>query len=268
MIPTLLPFMIISGIMIRLQLTESFTSLAYPVIRPLFHVSRNAAYAILMGYLCGFPMGAKTIADLYSRNMITRREAEFLLAFCNNIGPVYFIGFVIPLLQRQLLVPYLIGMYGIPLLYGLILRYTFYRDISIKSTLSESVKIAPNSSLLTVIDESIISSIQSILSLGGYMILFNLLNLLPHVFLGKQPLILAPLFEISGGLNLLQHHAPLYTLLLLPFGGLSCIAQTNSCIKNTDLSIADYTFHKILLLFLTALYYLLWFCFFRASFMR
>ncbi len=289
MIPTLLPFMILSGIMIRLQLTEGFTTLVYPIVKLVFRVSRNVCYAMFMGFLCGFPMGAKTISDLYTRQMITKREAEFLLAFCNNIGPVYFIGFVIPLLQRKLLVPYLVGMYGIPLVYGIILRYTAYRNLSHAAASSilpfptqkkhSEVSIAEYAAvkekqsdsksfqLLNVVDESITSSLQSILNLMGYMILFNLLNLIPHILLGKQPLILAPLFEISGGLTMLQQNAPLYTLLLLPFGGLSCIAQTNNCICNTDLSIAGYTFHKMILTILTAIYYLLWYWLFPASFL-
>lgn len=262
-----------------MELTEGFISFIYPVIRPIYKISRNACYCLLMGFLCGFPMGAKTVSDLYSRQMISKREAEFLLAFCNNIGPVYFVSFVLPLLKRQLILPYLFGMYGVPLLYGLILRYTAYRDLSERTSsskrnvgYSQELRICDDQTsksfqLLNVVDESISSSVQSILSLGGYMILFNLLNLLPHILLGKQPYILAPLLEISGGLNMLQQKSPLYALLLLPFGGLSCIAQTNSCIKNTDLSIADYTLHKILLTALTAIYYLGWFLLFPRSFM-
>lgn len=284
MIPTLLPFMILSGIMVRLQLTESFTAIVYPIIKPLYRVSRNVCYAMLMGFLCGFPMGAKTVGDLYSRHMIRKREAEFLLAFVNNIGPVYFVSFVLPLLQRKLVLPYLIGMYGIPLLYGFVLRYTLYRDISLVSfTQAPSVQAQDRKSelaaacrqaeepfciqLLNAVDEAIFSSVQSILSLGGYMILFNLLNLLPHILFRKVPLLLAPLLEISGGLNLLQQKAPLYTLIILSFGGISCIAQTNSCIKNTDLSITAYTMHKLVLTILNALYYLLWFLLSPASFM-
>lgn len=282
MIPTLVPFMILSGIMVRMQLTEGFTTFVYPVIKPVFRVSRNVCYAMIMGFLCGFPMGAKTIQDLYCHNLITRREAEFLLAFCNNIGPVYFVGFVLPLLQRQLLFPYLIGMYGLPLLYGLVLRYTKFRDLSaIKifdkkteiyvshiSTKSVNVDINPKYNLLTATDEAISSAIQSILSLGGYMILFNVLNLFPHILLNKAPIFMAPLFEISGGLRLLQDNFPLYVLLLVPFGGLSCIAQTYSCIKNTPLSIADYTFHKIMLVLMTTIYYIGWFLLSPSSFIR
>lgn len=291
MIPTLLPFMILSGIMIRLKLSEGFTVFVYPVVKPVFRVSKNVCYAMIIGFLCGFPMGAKTIRDLYARQLIVKWEADYLLAFCNNIGPVYFCGFVLPLLQRRLIAPYLLGMYGLPLLYGLVLRYTKYRkqqDAQRDYTPASAVFVTDNGSildgagkvqcaendtkwllqLLIAADESIYSSLQSILTLGGYMILFNLLNLVPHIILGSTPYILAPLFEITGGLKLLKNTMPLYALLLLPFGGLSCLAQTYSCIKGTDLSIADYTVHKLILAGITGLYYLCWYMLSSSSFMR
>lgn len=266
MIPALLPFMILSGIMIRMRLTEGFTTVLYPLLRPVFRVSKNVCYGIIMGFLCGFPMGAKTAADLYTRQMITKREAEYLLAFCNNIGPVYFMSFVLPLLERQLIFPYLLGMYGLPLAYGILLRHTLFRDIGPeKSTVSS---LPGKTALLGEIDDAIYSSVQSILMLGGYMILFNLMNLIPHILLGRPPRILAPLLEISGGLKMLGKEMPLLALLALPFGGLSCIAQTYSCIKSTKLSIAQYTLHKIVLTAVTAVYYLCWRLLFPASFLR
>lgn len=280
MIPSLLPFMMLSGIMIRMNLSKNFSKLLYPVIRPLFKISENGCYALIIGFLCGFPMGAKTVADLLKRNMISAKEAAFLLSFCNNIGPVYFCSFVLPLLGRKRILPYVFGMYGLPLLYGLFLRHIRYAEIPFESTSvshapyeSMSVHIAQHSALthtgdskrnnfqlLNEIDDAITSSVQSILSLGGYMILFSLLNLPFHILLGKTPTILAPIFEITGGLKLSGGQLPLYALLLLPFGGLSCIAQTYSCIKGTGLSIAEYTLHKIILTVLTALYYLSWHC--------
>ena len=316
MIPTLLPFMILSGIMVRLKLTEKISMIIYPVIRPVFRVRKNVCYAMLMGFLCGFPMGAKVVGDLYSRDMITKREAEYLLSFCNNIGPVYFCGFVLPLLGRRLVLPYLFGMYGIPLLYGLALRYTVYRDLRQEDTPSRlfpkgltacrltgkpgakalaacgypghatgakdltacefpgkaSVPKAPAARepagkpapsfaerLLAAVNGSVHSSVQSSLMLGGYMILFNLLNLLPHLLLGQPPVFISPLLEITGGLSLLQAALPLYSLLALSFGGISCIAQTYSCISQTDLSITRYVLHKFVLTLLNALFYLGWF---------
>ncbi len=269
MVPALLPFMILSGVMIRLGLTEGFTAALYPLLRPLFRVSHNVCYALVMGFLCGFPMGARTAADLYERGMITQREGEYLLAFCNNIGPVYFLSFVLPLLGRRSVLPYLAGMYGLPLLYGILLRRTAFRDLDEKEAAPEK-RPRPQGklTLLGELDDAIHSALQSILMLGGYMILFNLLNLIPHILLGGTPVYLAPLLEISGGLKLLGDRAPLYALLVLPFGGLSCTAQTYSCIKKTPLSIASYTMHKLILTALTAGYYLCWRVWFPSAFLR
>ena len=291
MIPSLLPFMILSGIMVRLNLTEKMSMAAYPAVGPLYRVRKNVCYCMLLGFLCGFPMGAKVTADLRERNLLTAREAQYLLAFCNNIGPVYFCSFVLPLLGRRLVFPYLFGMYGIPLLYGLLLRYTVFRDIGVifhkKRTLSPVNKLHTGSQnqnelrscelplkeqsllfrILDATEQSVQASIQSILILGGYMILFNLMNLIPYVIFGRPVKLLGPILEITGGLGLLETSLPLYSLLALSFGGLSCIAQTYSCIKNTDLSLADYIFHKVILTLLNAGFYLCWFMFMPTTFL-
>lgn len=298
MIPSLLPFMILSGIMVRLQLTEKISMLIYPLVRPLFRVRKNVCYCMLIGFLCGFPMGARTAAQLYGQGGLTEREASYLLAFCNNIGPVYFCSFALPLLGRRLVLPYLFGMYGIPLLYGLILRFTVFRCLDLtfcKSTGTASFgcpanipgpegaprkRILPRRKelrvcseesrggrLLLALDESIRSSIQGILTLGGYMILFNLLNLLPHILLGHPLTLLAPALEITGGLSMLGPALPLYSLLMLSFGGLCCIAQTYSSIRDTGLSTGAYIFHKALLTLLNGGFYLLWYLTGPASFL-
>lgn len=310
MIPSLLPFMILSGVMVRMKLTDKAAMVVYPVLKPLYKVRKNVCYAMLMGFLCGFPMGARVVDDLYMRRMITRREAEYLLTFCNNIGPVYFCSFVLPLLGRERTIPYLFGMYGVPLLYGLLLRHTAFKDLpapckdlsdpcrqegmagrrcfgrrarggsSADEEIPESAaaplvcceekegRISWAERLLEATDSAIHASVQSMLTLGGYMVLFNLLNLIPHMLLGHPHALLSPLLEITGGLKLLGDSRPLYSLLALSFGGLSCMAQTYSCIGDSDLSIIRYVFHKIILTLLNALFYLCWFLFRPASFLR
>lgn len=279
MIPSLLPFMILSGIMVRMKLTDKASLIIFPLIKPLYRVRKNVCYAMLTGFLCGFPMGAKVVDDLYMRRMLTKREAEYLLSFCNNIGPVYFCSFVLPLLRRKLVFPYLFGMYGIPLLYGLLLRYTAFKDLSLlKEARSESgafLVCCENSTrhfsfgerLLEETDNAIHSSVQSTLSLGGYMVLFNLLNLMPQVLLGHPLTVISPLLEITGGLTMLGDSLPLYSLLALSFGGLSCLAQTYSCIGESDLSIGSYILHRIILTLLNGAFYLCWFVFWPSSFL-
>ncbi|MCM1090440.1 MAG: hypothetical protein NC092_04410 [Butyrivibrio sp.] len=258
MIPTLLPFMILSGTLIRMGLTEGFTTLLYPLVKPLFRVSRNVCYVMIMGFMCGFPMGANCVNDMYAHHKLNHREAEYLLAFCNNIGPIYFVSFALPLIGCMELLPCVLGMYGLPLLYGLLLRYTLFRDLRAER-LPEvgQACLSERPSLFKALHESIYVSMQSILMLGGYMVLFNLLMLVPHLLTGQPPRLLAPILEITGGLKLLGSSSPLYSLIILPFGGCCCIAQTYTCIQDSELSIRDYVLHKLLLTALTAVYYLL-----------
>ena len=117
MVPTLLPFMILSGIMIRLNLTEHVVKIISPVLTPLLRISLNGLYAVTIGFLCGFPMGARVIAQLYASHKLSRSEASYLLAFCNNIGPIYFISFVLPtigLVRASPLLWYLLKIYLLP----------------------------------------------------------------------------------------------------------------------------------------------------------
>ena len=270
MLPTLVPFMILSGILIRLNLSDIIGRLFSRIPFALFSVSKNAVYVICIGFLCGFPMGAKLVADLYLRKKISKAEGEYLLSFCNNIGPVYFVSYVLPLIQRKMLLPYLFGMYGLPLIYGWFLRYTTYRKYDLKK---DSIRLLSEGqskiySIPEAVDESIRASMISIYMLCGYMILFNLCNLIPHLMFGGFTVYLAPFFEISSGIAFLRDKCPIYTLLLLPFGGLSCLAQTYSCIRDTGFQITRYLGHKIVLTILTGIYYLGWFFLFPASFLR
>ena len=286
MIPALLPFMILSGMMVRLNLTEYFARLLSPALTPFFRISLNGIYAIVIGFLCGFPMGAKTIAELYANRKLDRQEASYLLAFCNNIGPVYFLSFVLPVLGLQRKAPYLFGMYGLPLLYGIFLRYTAYRKkipFSFSAAKRKNALLAAQApsaaplrqaSLLDTLDDAILAGLYSISKLGGYMVLFNLLNLIPRIFLRPVPMagtdsasLANCLLEITSGVSRIGDSAPLPVLLLLPFGGFSCIAQTYSMIKETDLSLRSYILHKLALSMLTVAYYALYSLFFPSAFL-
>ena len=95
MIPTLLPFMILSGILISMNLTERFVRLLHPLLHCLYGTTPNGSYTMIMGFLCGFPMGARVAGELRRKGRLSREEAQLLLAFCNNIGPIYLLSFVV-----------------------------------------------------------------------------------------------------------------------------------------------------------------------------
>lgn len=257
MVPALLPFMIISGLLIHLNLSHRFSGILHPLFHKIYGCTPHVSYGILIGFLCGFPMGAKVAADLYNEDKISYEEAEFLLSFTNNIGPVYFCSFVIPLLNITRPFPYLFGMYGIPLVYGFILKKTYYRNKLNELNHTDISSAKASKDFFTALNISINDSVQKILMLCGYMIFFNLLNILPHFIIPAFHKYVSPLLEITGGLNLLNGSAFYLCLCYLMFGGLSCIAQTHSMIVNTNLSIRKYLLHKCILTLFCALYYFL-----------
>ena len=71
MVPVLLPFMILSGTLIRMGMTDSLIRPVRPLFGRIFRLPGPGIYVILVGFLCGFPMGARTIADLRNRQELS-----------------------------------------------------------------------------------------------------------------------------------------------------------------------------------------------------
>lgn len=265
MIPSLFPFMVLSGILLRGGLSKQIARIFYPLFGRLFHLSHNCIYIIIMGFLCGFPMGASIIADSLILHKITQKEADLLLAFCNNIGPVYFISFVTLLCPYYPLYITISIMYGVPLCYGLILRYTIFREIPITYTNTRSTTHA-SANYLNIFEESLYKAIISITLLGGYMVIFNVLQLpLYNSFYkigGNTLAVIKGLIEINSGIVAIVDFSNLYWIvyaLFLPFGGLCCIFQTYSMIKDTPLSLRLYLRNKIMQTFVSTLIYFILF---------
>lgn len=93
-IPALLPFMIISNIMLENDCCQYISILFYPILSKIFNVSKNGCFAIIMGYTCGFPMGAKTIGDLFTQGKISHVEASYLITFCNNTSITFLLNYI------------------------------------------------------------------------------------------------------------------------------------------------------------------------------
>ena len=91
-VPSLFPYFVLGQLVVGLGLGEKLGNLLTPVMRPLFGVSGNCAAALALGFLGGYPVGAKTLAELYDAGHCSKEEAEQALCFCNNSGPAFIIG--------------------------------------------------------------------------------------------------------------------------------------------------------------------------------
>jgi sporulation integral membrane protein YlbJ len=255
LLPTLLPFCILSNLLIRSGMVRPLTALLSPLTRRLFGLSANGTYALFMGFFCGCPMGAKTLNDLMERHQISRTEANYLLSFCNNLSPTFLMTFLVTeqLKQPTLALPILALLYGSPLLFAMITN-PFYRrkkkHLPDSSLLSDSVE--PLSFALA--DACILDGVLTLVKLGGYLILFSILSAIFAALPIPTPLcaLLTGICEITGGIPaiLTSFSFPADLLLLMPlcaFGGLSALAQTDSVTKNAHLSMGKYVRSKCLI---------------------
>ncbi len=93
-IPSLFPFFILSSLVVELGLSRYLGRVFQPIMAPLFRVNGTCASAVALGFVGGYPVGARTAIQLYQSGQCSRTEAERLLAFCNNSGPAFILGVV------------------------------------------------------------------------------------------------------------------------------------------------------------------------------
>ena len=93
-IPSLFPFFVLSALVVDLGLAGYIGRAREGLMRPLFNVPGACASAFVLGFVGGYPVGARTALSLYQKGMCTKTEAERLLSFCNNSGPAFILGVV------------------------------------------------------------------------------------------------------------------------------------------------------------------------------
>lgn len=94
-IPVLLPFMLLSNIMVS-RIGRYTNKTSYAIITTLF-----------LGIFCGYPLGAKTASDFVKRGSIPKTTGNILIPLCNNSSPMFIAGYIVhTLLNDQITFPY------------------------------------------------------------------------------------------------------------------------------------------------------------------
>lgn len=252
-LPTLLPFVVISNLFIHTNsifvLSRAFGSL----FQKIFRTSSDGSFAVLAGFLCGYPVGAKVTSELLLTNRITRQEALYLLSFCNNTSPMFIISYVVwqTLKDKTLLFPTVFILFLSPILCSFFFRNIHKNETKLSLSNEQSSGIRFN---FEMFDVCIMDGFETITKIGGYIILFSILvslfQLLPFHFVFFQNILL-PMLEITNGIPMLAKSALsdvqkyVMILSLTSFGGLCSIAQTKSMIQRCNLPIIPYILEKL-----------------------
>ena len=253
--PTLFPFLVVTSLLLSSGGLNLITRLFGGLFRRIFRVTQNGAFAVLAGFLCGYPMGAKVTADLLRAEKISDREARYLISFCNNTSPVFIINFIVwkTFGDERLMLPTLLILIGSPVLMSFIFRRIYLKGRHPFPEPSAALKEKKTRFDFSVLDSCMMNSFEAIVKVGGYIILFSVLLSLLEELSGQNSILIAaaPALEVTNGILLLSSSVSdpglryAAVLGLTSFGGLCSAAQTQCMLEGTGLSVIPYIIQKL-----------------------
>ena len=250
LIPALLPYMILSNIVIKSGLSMELSFLTYPLTK-LLRINPKASYCILSGIFFGYPACAANACALVKEKQLDQETASFCSCAFNNLSPGFIMGFFcIGTLGNTEIIPKVFALFYISLLLStFLIRILFFRNL--KST-TENIMSVQKTSDKNILTSSIKTALINIATLGGYVIVFAILiQYLLNIPYDKITL-LAPFLEITTGINIICNtFTDIKTVLLiimplLSFGGISGIFQTLGIDSDRIIDTKKYIYSKVL----------------------
>ncbi|MDR1589529.1 MAG: sporulation protein [Oscillospiraceae bacterium] len=270
-IPSLFPFFALSSLAVDTGAARRLGRPLRRVMGPLFNVGGECASAVALGFIGGYPVGAKTVISLYENGDCTKTEAERLLSFCNNSGPAFIFGVVGAGVFSNGAIGVMLYLVhtAASLIVGVIFRHWKKHDVPPerpRASANAGMRFAP--ALVT----SVKSAAQSSLNICGFVIFFTVLirmlditgvipfasGLLGYIF---KPLgfdsdwgrrLLTGVIELSSGVWSLKGAASKLTgsvamaAFMLGWAGISVHSQVLSFIGASGLSARTYIVGKLL----------------------
>lgn len=230
--------------------------------------------------LVGYPVGAKIVTNFRQQNICTKQEAERLLCFTNNSGPLFILGTVgISLFGDTttgiiLFVTHLLSCLTV----GFLFRFWKCNKNASYNKLDNNVntsskKLVCFSNLGEVLSNSINNAISTVVMIGGFVVLFsviisilrnshmldifcNFINPILNVFNIPKDFsygIVSGIIELTNGVKSISSVSCktlstniVITAFLLGFGGFSVLLQVWGIISKTDISILPYFIAKFM----------------------
>ncbi len=224
--------------------------------------SKVFALALLFvcGLLCGYPVGAIIINRLYSKNIISKKFAYAVMPLCNNVSPMFLLGYIYNGYVKAYMSVYeIIFVIYIPQIIYFVLFYVITGLISRKKNNYPGkynfTSFLPEIAASEDDTENIIeNSISTITVIGVYIAIFSVIsNIMLQLSNNLMPMKIAACYmEITKGISTLNQIIPditkktAFILSITSFGGVSSLLQSMHILKQTKLSFFSYSFGKLI----------------------
>lgn len=186
-IPALLPFFIVSELLVNMGLVRFLGVWLEPVMQPIFRLPGCSSLVVAMGFTSGFPIGAILTRRLYDEAWLNAEEAERLVSFTNNSSPLFILGAVGMGMFGSSRVGWLLAIshYAANLAVGVWCGLRGRQTVRRTGRSKEGRWRAAQAEILSSIDkdgfakrlaDAIGKSITNILAIGGYIIIFSVIT--------------------------------------------------------------------------------------------
>ena len=239
-IPSLLPFFVLTALFRERALPLRLGRLLEPVFRRLFRLSGPGGSVLLLGLVSGYPVGAAAASALYRSGGCGKEEAQRLLVAANNCGPAFLLGILGGRVFGRaepafcLLAIHVCVTLWLALLLGALPGPE-------PEAATARFTVTP---LSAAFPRAVARAGESVLTVCAYVILFSV----PVRFLPELPL-LRGLVELTGGLAALEGFTPSNAAIaafLLGWGGLSVCAQVLRHAQEAGLRMLPYVAWRLL----------------------
>jgi sporulation integral membrane protein YlbJ len=219
-VPSLFPFFVAAETINATGFVRTSGILLEPLMRPFFNVPGSASFALAMGIASGYPVGAKITSDLRSNGTLTKTEAERLLAFTNNSGPLFIIGAVGTTMYKSTAIGLFLFVCHLAACITVGLLFRFYkrsvRNVPQKRTVPTERNVPPifkvfgrelkkqaslsRPKFAVILGDAVKNAVASILAIGGFVVLF------------------AVIIQVLNDIGLISAFVSLFSNLLQVFG--------------------------------------------------
>ncbi len=257
LVPSLLPLLLLSGLLTRLSTTHSDSGLILRLATAL-RLPKTYAVAVLLGLLCGMPIGARLLADQIPNGQTI---PLYPLLLCSCLSPGFLTGYVCSYVLQ--LPRFAFFLWTLFLLLHILLVRTFFLPKDNISAPIHSSTLSDVMSFSNALEQSIASALHSILTIGVYVMVFAIIS---HFFLSVFrlfsvtsplfPTIVAGLAEVTTGCSLLTELTLPFPsrlcicMFLVSFGGLSTVFQCYAMCPNHHFPLLSYLKRKAVIAFL------------------
>lgn len=265
-VPSLLPFLIISELLQQTAITNIFAKLLSPLMNIIFKLPGITSIALFLGMTGGYPVGAKVTANLRNSKSITQSDAKHLISFTNNAGPLFLSGAIGIGLYNNSLIGFLLILvhYLSAILVGFLFRF-LKKGENNQSQQKLDFKIIKIDELGFILSSIIKNSVLTVCTIGGFILLFSLIStifeklyitsffartIMPNVDFDFSNAIISGLLEVTNGANKIAlsnvtlFNKLVVTSMLIGFGGFSIHMQTMGVISNSDIKFSYYLIGK------------------------